>query len=186
MLSIVRSISKNEIIRCYKFAEDIIKQDNQYNRFQQSQETQILRTYIGKLAEYIFLNYLKSQGINYPEGDMFTIFSGQTNVDSFDFITPQGKYVDIKTASRSFHTRIMIPIDQFELRKDYYVGIKLHFKEFEENIIYNNINQATIYGYIDRATMESRPTEYFGEGDCKSIKLTQLYDIKILLSKFQK
>jgi len=185
MSTIIRSISKEEIVRCYKFAEDIIKQNNQYNRFHHSQEIQILRTYIGKLAEYVFLKFIQSQKINYLEGDMFSIFQGQTNVDNFDFVTCKGEYVDIKTASRRFHTRIMIPIDQFRLKKDYYVGIKLHFMESGEKIIYNNIKIATIYGYIDRSTMEKRPIENFGEGDCKSAKLNELYNIKNLLTKFK-
>ena len=53
---------------------------------------------------------LKERGINYREDGMFEIFEGKTNVDLFDFKTPCGKLIDIKVASKPFHSRIMIPV----------------------------------------------------------------------------
>ena len=120
------AISKKDINKCFNFSKAIIQTNNQFNRFHKSQQIQIERTFIGKIAEYIFLKFLRNNGVNYPEGDMFDIFEGKENVDSFDFITMSGNTVDIKTASKTFHKRIMIPISQWHLEKNYYVGIRIH------------------------------------------------------------
>ena len=66
---------------------------------------------------------LKKNNINYEQGSMFEIFEGKSNVDTYDFKTNTNELVDIKVASKPFHSRIMIPLDQFEL-KNFYVGIK--------------------------------------------------------------
>ena len=49
---------------------------------------------------------LKENEIDYDEGDMFEIFEGQENADTYDFVTPCKKSIDIKTASLPFHSRI--------------------------------------------------------------------------------
>ena len=53
------------------------------------------------------------------------IYHGKSNVDSYDFITKNQKKVEIKSASKDFHKRIMVPKDQWHNTKDYYVGIKI-------------------------------------------------------------
>ena len=181
----IRTVSKEEKERCYAFAESIIKQGDQFNRFSQSEITQIHRTYIGKLAEYVFLHLLHERGVEYDEGDMFEIFKGQENADTFDFITPQGNTIDIKTASLPFHKRIMVPMTQFHLRKDIYVGIKLNFKNVTGHpIIPFDIDNCTIHGFVNRQVLDERPVEYFGEGDCKSVLLTELNDVEQILTLF--
>ena len=43
-----------------------------------------------------------------------------------DFQTSDGKTIDIKTASESYHTRILVPHDQYRNQpKDYYVGVRI-------------------------------------------------------------
>lgn len=182
----ILKISNEQKKRCLNFAVEIIKGENQFNRFNQNQLTQINRTYVGKLAEYIFLHFLNDNGIEYDEGDMFQIFEGQENVDSYDFITPNNKSIDIKTASLPFHKRIMIPHSQFHLRKDYYVGIKLNFKNIKNhNIDPMDIETCKIWGYVERSIMERQPTQFFGEGNCKAYPLTNLKTIKDLLKLFK-
>jgi len=179
------SITEEEKTKCLYFAEVIVTTDNQFNRFNQNIQTQINRTYIGKLAEYVFLHLLHSRGIDYPEGDMFEIFDGEENADDHDFITSKGEGVDIKTASLPFHKRIMIPESQFHLKKDWYVGIKLNFNNIKDRMIDPmDINDATIYGYIDRESLERQPTQNFGEGRCKAYVLNKMRPIEELLKRF--
>lgn len=171
--------------RCLKFSKSIINSSNQYNRFNKTTRTQIERTYIGKLAELMFLRYLHLNDINYDEGDMFEIFEGQQNTDCYDFITKDGLTVDIKTASKPFHSRIMVPIDQLKVKKDIYVGIKLNFHSLKSNSINPmNINECKIFGFIEYANLISGPTRNFGEGPCKFMHLNKLQPIQTLLKLF--
>ncbi len=181
---ITLNITQEEKTRSLNFATEIITGGNQFDRFNQSVATQITRTYVGKLAEYIFLHFLQSRNINVNEGDMFEIFEGAENADTFDFLLPNGQSIDIKTASLPFHKRIMVPISQFHLRKDFYVGIKLNFITSSNRINPNNINTAIIHGYVDRATLENQPTQNFGEGNCKAYPLVNLLDIEQLIRMY--
>lgn len=180
----ILQVTDEEKERCFDFAERIIIRGDQYNRFGQTGEIQIHRTYIGKLAEYVFLHFLHSRNIPYQEGDMFEIFAGQENADTYDFLLPNGQSIDIKTASRAFHSRIMIPISQFHLRKDYYVGIKLNFDILYGKIVPLSIRTCVLHGYIDRRTMELQPTKNFGEGDCKAYRLNQMITIENLIAMY--
>ncbi len=56
------TIAKADISRCLDFAKNIIQTRNQYNRFHKNQSIQIERTFIGKIAEYVFLKYLNDGG----------------------------------------------------------------------------------------------------------------------------
>ena len=174
-------ISEDDKLRCLTFAENIIRETNQYNRFNKSEKTQIQRTYIGKLAEYMFLKYLQNNGIDYEDQNMFTIYEGQHNVDTHDFVTNDGLTIDIKTASLPFHSRILIPIDQFASKKDIYIGIKLNFL----NASKDNIDTCTIFGYIHRDIIETQPTLDFGEGPCKAYQLNKLEPIQDLITLFK-
>ena len=89
------NVTKSEKERCYQFSKEIIKGGNQFNRFVKSVNIQINRTYVGKLAEYIFLNFLKENNIFYDEGSMFEIFPGKSNVDSHDFITKKPYFLKL-------------------------------------------------------------------------------------------
>lgn len=183
---IERTVNQRQAKKCHEFATKIISGDNQYNRFNKTIDTQITRTYVGKLAEVIFFEYLKELGVNVTEGDMFQIFEGAENADGFDFTLPSGESIDIKTASLPYHSRIMVPMTQFHLKKDYYVGIKLFFKTLSsEEVLEFSINKAVVYGYTTRQELELIPTKNYGEGDCKAISLTALHPIKDLIEKFR-
>ena len=81
----------------------------------------------------------------------------------------------------------MVPISQFHLRKDYYVGIKLIFFDvLDRTIDPMKINQCIIHGYTDRDTLNNRPTENFGEGDCKAFPLKDMKSINSLIDLFNK
>jgi len=182
---ITLSVTPEEIDRCYAFAKKIIEGGNQFNRFNQNIKTQINRTYIGKLAEYVFLHYLHSQGVKYAEGDMFEVFEGQENADTYDFVLPSGQSIDIKTASLPFHSRIMAPMSQFHLKKDFYVGIKLNFTMEKDEIIPSKISSCILHGYADRAYLEALPVQNFGEGDCKAVPLNKLQPINFLIDMYK-
>jgi hypothetical protein len=178
-------VTKDDIKKCLNFSFEIINTENQYNRFNKTTNTQIERTFVGKLGEYIFLKYLNLNNIKYLEGDMFKIFEGKENVDEFDFITKENRKVEIKVASKPFHKRIMVPIDQFQMKKDFYVGIKLNSKlDKNDNILKESITEAEIYGFIERNVLDKTTTKNFGEGYCKSIELNRLKNIKELILKF--
>ena len=75
---------------------------------------------------------------------MFTTWQSIYEVDKMDFQTADERTIDVKTASRSFQTRILIPYDQFENQpKDYYVGIRIAEDE----------RSAEIIGHATRAEM---------------------------------
>jgi hypothetical protein len=178
-------ISESDKVRCLKFAQDIINSSNQFNRFSKTKTKQIERTYIGKLAELMFLKLLKSNSIPYDEGDMFEIFEGQQKADSYDFITRDGYTIDIKTASKPFHSRIMVPLDQLHVKKDIYVGIKLNFISSNSyDLSLADIYDCKIFGYIKYQNLIAKPTYNFGEGLCKSIMLNELRPVQRLLKLF--
>lgn len=182
---IALSVTREEIDRCYAFAKKIIEGGNQFNRFNQNTNTQINRTYIGKLAEYVFLHFLHSQGIAYAEGDMFQIFEGQENADTYDFLLPNGQSIDIKTASLPFHKRIMAPMSQFHLKKDFYVGIKLNFATAGKEILPGQIKDCVLHGYVERAFLENAPVENYGEGNCKAALLSGMKSIEALVNMYK-
>lgn len=180
------AVNPNLVERSYKFSCEIIRHQNQFNRFGRSENVQIIRTHVGKLAELLFLQYLKDNKIESVEGDMFTIYQGAENADDFDFVLPNGQSIDIKTASKSFHRRIMIPLSQFHLRKDYYVGIKLNFNTDQVgNIMPREISDAILHGYATREMFENSQTMNYGEGNCKSVLLSSLLPINNLLALYR-
>ncbi|MFQ9309197.1 MAG: hypothetical protein ACLR2K_04635 [Paraclostridium sordellii] len=179
-------ITPEMIERCYEFASEIILGDNQYDRLPNTVDKRIERTFVGKLSELVFYNYICSRGINYDIGDMFEIYDGQENVDGYDFITRNGITIDIKSASRTDHYMIMVPIDQFEnIPKDYYVGVKINTGVTRnQDIQINDITTATIYGYCDYNYLANRYTKSYGEGPCKAAQLERLLDIEDIVRMF--
>ncbi len=172
---------------CLDFSAKIIFGNNQYNRLPTTLDKRIERTFVGKLAELSFLYFLRANGINYPEGDMFQIFEGEKNVDGYDFLTNHDETIDIKCASKPFHKRIMVPIDQFEnIPKDYYIGVKLDsvIENSTRLINVNSINKAIIYGYCTYNDLLDVESQNFGEGLCKAKRLDNLRNINFILEKF--
>lgn len=180
------------------FAEKIIIGDNQYNRLLPAEVKddkeladliRIQRTYVGKLAECIFLQYLQDNGVNYDDTGMFDIWEGQINVDKYDFITKNNKKVDVKAAYRSNHYNLVINREQFENdAKDFYVGIKLNAKDSPVDkknlIIPDSITIGQIFGYAERSFLERLDYHNLGESDCKKYPLKRLLNIKRLIKLF--
>ena len=177
------SIDRNSIDKSLDFSKKIILENDQYNRFDKSSKIQIERTFVGKLAEVAFINFFKEIKVPIKIDDLFAIFKGSENVDKFDIQFSNGKIADVKCASKPFHKRIMVPIDQFNnLKKDYYLGIKLNFELDEKKmIIPHSIKEGLIYGYIVREKLEKSSTANFGEGYCKHELLENLDPIEELV-----
>ena len=84
-MSEIIKISDEDIKKCNEFANEVVTET--YNRFHQNKKIRTERIFYGKLGEVIFLKFLQSKGIFPDVDDMFKVFSGETNVDKFDFIT---------------------------------------------------------------------------------------------------
>lgn len=161
-------LDDSEIEQCKTFAKQVVKET--YNRFNKGTEDRIKRIDFGKRGELIFLKYLRSIGKNSKVDGMFEVYPGETNVDTCDFFTADGKTIDVKTAYESYHKRILIPYDQFEnnLAKDYYVGIKMNEAG----------NTGAIYGYATKEILKTKQKQNFGEGDAYWTNLNDLKPIQ--------
>ena len=182
--------------RAYDFSTDIIMQDNQYDRMHPANvrdinERNIIRinrTYVGKLAELCFNEFLIANNIIVNIDDMFVIFEGQENVDDFDFCLPNGSSIDIKAAVFNNHRNLVVPIDQFiNTPKSYYVGIKFECPINGND--YRLINRDTftrsvIRGFCTYDELRNRRTINVGEFDCKAIPLDNLNNIRRLIAMF--
>ena len=159
-----------EIEQCKTFAQKVVAET--YNRFNKKTEDRIKRIDFGKRGEVLFLKYLKSVGKNSKANGMFEIYKGETNVDGYDFLTEDNKTIDVKTAYKSYHKRILIPYDQFEnnLAKDFYAGIKMN----------ETGNAGVIYGYTTKEILKMKSKQNFGEGDAYWINLNDLKPIQQL------
>lgn len=179
-------VNQQMIAQCFNFATAIINNNNQYNRIPSTTDTRIERTFAGKLAELSFLNYLNNNGKNYPVGTMFQVFQGQQNTDGYDFITRTGQNsVDVKSASKPYHSRIMVPIDQFNnIPKDFYVGVRINAQINDDNkILLNTIQSADIFGYCTYQQLYQSRIQNYGH-PCKAVELNALSNIQPLLNLF--
>lgn len=182
------------------FAKKIILTDNQYSRLlpenirtsgdvDLQQKIEIQRTYIGKLGEIAFTQFLREKGITVNTDGMFEIYEGQDNVDSFDFVTRRGQTVDVKTGFRRIHTRLLVNIEQFDrIPKDYYVAVKLNAVDVnpqDKLVDWDSITTATIYGYAEHGFMQ-RAAEIrdFGEGPARWLLYDRLMGIDRLVREF--
>lgn len=175
--------------RCYEFSREIVLQENQYNRIDAPTRVRIERTYVGKIAEYAVLNFLRSKGIPCNEGNMFVIIPGETNADTFDFELDNGQTIDVKCASKPNHSRIMIPCDQLKNHpKDFYIGVKLlnvrlYYEDGIELIDFNSVQLAEVIGYCtydDVIKMKNGNWQF----PCKWTYLNNLRRIEELLPLF--
>ena len=131
----------DEIAKATKFAKDVAT----YNRREVDTPEQRRNNRVGKLGEIAFGNFLEEhEKKRLGDEDMFTVWSGTRRVDKRDFLTADGKTIDIKTSSRDFHTRILVPYDQYEDQpKDYYVSVHI-----SENETTGTIKGYAIYGEL--------------------------------------
>lgn len=182
------------------FAKSIILSDNQYSRLLPAEiqnssnvedrlKIEIQRTYMGKLGELAFYQFLVENGKNVNIDGMFDIYEGQQNVDSFDFITRDGHTVDVKTGFRSIHTRLLVNIEQFDGNpKDYYVAVKINAVDVDSGqklVDWQNITQAQIMGYAEYDFLKRNALIHnFGEGSARWRYYNELLGIDGLLEEF--
>ena len=160
------TFTADDIAKATKFAKDVAT----YNRRNVSTPQQIRDNRIGKLGEIAFAHFLEARGKKrLGDEDMFTVWSDTRKVDKKDFETADGKTIDIKTASRHFHSNIYVPYDQYEKQpKDYYVGVRISEDEKE----------GTIVGY---AANDELHWEEGAKYPCYAMKLNELHSISELL-----
>lgn len=196
------TISINEHMRttALDFAKRIILTDNQYSRLlpievrnskdvSMQHKIEIQRTYMGKLGEMVFLKFLQENNKEVNVNGMFDVFEGQENVDSFDFVTSTGRYVDIKTGFRDIHKRLLVNIEQFDnIPKDYYVAVKIDALDIDSRqklVDWDEISTAKIIGYADYAYMNRYANiSDFGEGPARWLFYNRLMGIDRLLTMF--
>lgn len=152
----------------HDFAVKIETKKNQYARLGQPLNELIETTYVGKLGELAFLSYLNSKGIFTDTHDMFEIYEGQENVDSYDFVQKNGRKVDVKTGYLSNHKRLMVNSSQLQnIPKDIYVGVKLFTNDKtpvgagEADV--NSWTTACIEGYVFRNQVVNAGSRYWGK-----------------------
>ena len=134
-MSATITFTTDEITKATEFAER--SAPTTYNRRDKSPVRHERNSRIGKLGEIAFAKFLSANGkkISGSE-DMFTVWEDIYKVDRMDFQTSDDRTIDIKTASESYHTRILVPHDQYQnQRKDYYVGIRIFADEVTAEII---------------------------------------------------
>lgn len=164
--------TRNEIASAADFAKRSAA--TTYNRRRESPTRHERNSRIGKLGEIAFAKFLRINGKALTGSeDMFTVWEDIYKVDRMDFQTSDGKTIDIKTASENFHTRILVPHDQYrQQQKDYYVGVR----------IFQGEKTAEVIGYAMYAELEP-----FGGGDYPAYarSLNVLHPISDLLDMME-
>lgn len=192
------SLSDEDLDRCYRFSREIIERNDQYVRMlppgltkEQEEIVRIQRTMAGKAAEMAFYRFLERYGLYAGNLDeIFAIFPGQTNVDDHDFLTVDKRRVDVKVAMLSFHTRLLVPEDQFRnIPKDFYVGVKMHTPAYVDKYYFKpfpreSFQDMEICGYATYAQLKLLPVNNFGEFPCRALPLNELCDPNDLLPLF--
>lgn len=106
----------------------------------------------GKLGEKIFKMFLDDNNIPYTEDS-----TGYDEEDNYDFELFNQFTTDVKTRTKSFHTRTLEMVEQFEDNpKDIYVSVHLDFESKTGRIIgwttkerISEINRIENNGYLD-------------------------------------
>lgn len=139
-----------ELSKAAQFARESAR--STHNRRNESPEMHERNVRVGKLGEIAFAKFLSDNGkALIGNDDMFTVWNDTMTVDKMDFQTAEGKTIDIKTASRSFHRNILVPHDQYRRQpKDYYVGVRISEDELTATIIgFATWNKLTPFGRGD-------------------------------------
>lgn len=187
MSNIKVEITNQMLVNVKNFSEEVL--DETYDRFSKDEKTRFLRIFVGKLGEYCVSKYLDSLKIPHDTSKIFEIFPGTTNVDSFDLIVPHTQeLIDVKTAYKNFHTRILIPYGPYgqwqQMPKDYYIGVKLFRLPIEDedlNFSLENQSCCLICGYISRNDPKWKGPRDFGEDPCMWVFLNELQPIHKLI-----
>ena len=166
-MSATITFTQDEIAKATQFAKDV----ETYNRRAVPSPQQIRDNRIGKLGEVAFDRFLRRHGkMTLGNEDMFTVWAGTRNVDKKDFETAEGKTIDVKTASKRFHSRILVPSDQYkDQAKHYYVGVRISEDE----------TTGTIMGYAIHGELKLFPRARYHPA--YAIELNNLHPISELL-----
>ena len=129
------TFTRNDITKATEFARRAAA--TTFNRRGESPVRHERNSRIGKLGEIAFAKFLGENGKSLAGSeDMFTVWDDTHEVDTMDFQTSDGKTIDVKTASESYHTRILVPYDQYQnQRKDYYVGVRIFAGEVTAEVL---------------------------------------------------
>ena len=134
-MSAAIEFTQNEIERAADFAKQFAP--TTYNRRDELPVRWERNYRISKLGEIAFAKFLRANGkMLLGNEDLFTVWRDTHRVDEMDFQTSDGKSIDIKTVSESYHTRILVPYDQHRnQRKDYYVGVRIFAGDVTAEVI---------------------------------------------------
>ncbi|SFA86451.1 MULTISPECIES: hypothetical protein [unclassified Bacillus (in: firmicutes)] len=110
----------------------------------------------GKLGEKIFKKFLLENNIIFEEDR-----TSHQEADLFDFIISNKITVDVKTRTKSYHTRTLELVEQFNNKpKDIYVSVRI-FDDLKSGHLIGwfakedvlRINRIENHGYLDNYTM---------------------------------
>ncbi|WP_432291631.1 hypothetical protein [Clostridium baratii] len=167
-------VNKDFIKKSLEFSRKIIEQDNQYHRLVPAgidknsdiaKQIAIQRTFMGKIGECAFLQYLWDKNKSYiQDKDMFSIFEGKSVTDTTDFFTTnnENKKIDIKTSYFDFHIRLIVNHEQInastDKRKDIYVGVKVNLKNwmFKNRYMYHYNGKDKSEQIVDLEKMDGK------------------------------
>ena len=180
------------------FSTQIIENNDQFDRLLPQNAVniddqtliRIQRTYMGKLGELAFADFLLEKRKQFSTKGMFQIYPGENNVDDFDFVDSMGHTIDVKTGFRSCHHLLAINLQQFDnIPKDYYVAVLLNATDTNADLTLvdlNSVTTAKILGYADYEFLrENANTRNLGEGLCRIREYRNLLGIDRLLNSFQ-
>lgn len=180
-------IPVEKILRIRKFSEKVLNET--YDRLHKDKRTRFERIFIGKVGEMAFSIYLESMGITHDTTTMFAIYPGTENVDAFDFVVPSTREkVDVKTAYRDFHSRILVPYGPNgqwdQMPKDFYVGVMIRRIFNQDGTMDFEGKQkpyAVIHGYVPRSSPVWIGPTNFGEGPAMWASLKTMQPIQELV-----
>lgn len=90
-----------------------------------------IKMFEGKLGEKIFKMFLLDNNIDFEEDS-----TSYKEADNYDFILSNNLTIDVKTRTKTYHTRTLEMVEQFNRNpKDIYVSIYLDTSSFSGKII---------------------------------------------------
>lgn len=140
----------------------IRKQESSYKRLGETRkEEQYQHLFIGKLTELIGQEGLNQLSISHTCPDKLIVVEEKFYKNFADCIifpdTDKQLTADFKSAWRSFHSRILVPRDQYlRQKKDIYIGIRLYCTDEEPIPTFPNFQMnAEICGWVKREELHS-------------------------------
>lgn len=162
----------------------IRKQESSYKRLgEKDKEEQYQHLFIGKLTELIGQEGLNQLGIPHYCQDKLKVVEEVFYKNVADCIlfpnTTKALTTDFKSAWRSFHSRILVPRDQyFRQKKDIYIGIRLRCIDTEPIPTFPNFRRtAEIYGWVKREELHEPDESSSRRFPAYWVYLTELHQL---------